>query len=46
MTPHVAGSAIDLVADIARHAFSNMQLVLDGQPLSPNDVIVSVGDNR
>jgi D-3-phosphoglycerate dehydrogenase / 2-oxoglutarate reductase len=46
VTPHVAGSAIDLVADIARHAFTNMQSVLDGQPLSPNDVIVAAGENR
>ncbi len=46
VTPHVAGSAIDLVADIARHAFTNMQSVLDGQPLSPNDVIVAAGENK
>ena len=31
VTPHIAGSAIDLVADIARHAFTNMQSVLDGE---------------
>ena len=46
VTPHVAGSAIDLVADIARHAFANMQAIVDGQPLPPNDVIVSAGENR
>lgn len=46
VTPHTAGSAIDLVADIARHAFTNMQSVLNGEPLSPNDVIVAAGDNR
>jgi D-3-phosphoglycerate dehydrogenase len=46
VTPHIAGSAIDLVADIARHAFSNMQAVLNGEPLSPNDVIVSAGENN
>ena len=28
VTPHTAGSVIDLVADIARHAFTNMQSVL------------------
>ena len=46
VTPHTAGSAIDLVADIARHAFSNMEAVLNGEPLSPNDVIVAAGENR
>lgn len=46
MTPHTAGSAIDLVADIARHAFTNMQSVLNGEPLSPNDDIVAAGENR
>jgi phosphoglycerate dehydrogenase-like enzyme len=46
VTPHTAGSVIDLVADIARHAFNNMQCVLSGRPLSPNDVIVAAGDNR
>ena len=35
VTPHTAGSVIDLVADIARHAFNNMQSVLSGHPLSP-----------
>jgi phosphoglycerate dehydrogenase-like enzyme len=34
VTPHTAGSVIDLVADIARHAFSNMQSVLRGTPLA------------
>ena len=46
VTPHTAGSAIDLVGDIARHAFGNMQAVLNGEPLSPNDVIVAAGENR
>jgi phosphoglycerate dehydrogenase-like enzyme len=46
VTPHIAGSAIDLVADIARHAFTNMQSVLDGNPLPSSDVIVAAGDNR
>jgi phosphoglycerate dehydrogenase-like enzyme len=46
VTPHTAGSVIDLVADVARHAFNNMQSVLSGRPLSPNDVIVAAGDNR
>jgi len=46
VTPHTAGSAIDLVGEIARHAFGNMQAVLNGKPLSPNDVIVAAGENR
>jgi phosphoglycerate dehydrogenase-like enzyme len=46
LTPHIAGSAIDLVADIARHAFGNMQAVLNGEPLPANDVIVSAGENK
>jgi phosphoglycerate dehydrogenase-like enzyme len=46
VTPHTAGSAIDLVADIARHAFTNMQSLLNGEPLPPNDVIVSAGENN
>ena len=41
VTPHTAGSVIDLVADIARHAFTNMQTVLRGEPLSPDDVVVA-----
>ncbi len=45
-TPHTAGSVIDLVADIARHAFTNMQSVLRGAPLPPDDLIVAAGENR
>ena len=39
LTPHTAGSVIDLVADIARHAFTNMQTVLRGTPLPPDDLV-------
>ena len=39
VTPHTAGSVIDLVADIARHAFTNMQTVLRGAPLPPDDLV-------
>ena len=46
VTPHTAGSVIDLVADIARHAFTNMQSVLRGTPLPPDDVIVAAGENK
>lgn len=46
VTPHTAGSVIDLVADIARHAFTNMQSVLRGAPLPPDDLIVASKENR
>jgi D-3-phosphoglycerate dehydrogenase len=46
VTPHIAGSAIDLVGDIARHAFRNMQSVLNGEPLPASDIIVAAGENR
>jgi phosphoglycerate dehydrogenase-like enzyme len=39
VTPHTAGSVIDLVADIARHAFTNMQTVLRGAALPPDDLV-------
>jgi phosphoglycerate dehydrogenase-like enzyme len=45
-TPHTAGSVFDLVADIARHAFTNMQSVQSGRPLPPDDVIVAPGENK
>ena len=41
VTSHTAGSVIDLMADIACHAFTNMQSVLRGRPLRPDDVIVA-----
>ncbi len=47
VTPHTAGSVVDLVADIARHAFTNMQSVLRGAPLPPDDVIIPpFGENE
>ncbi len=47
VTPHTAGSVIDLAADIARHAFTNMQSVLRGAPLPPDDVIIPpFGENE
>jgi D-3-phosphoglycerate dehydrogenase len=42
-TPHTAGSDVDLVAGIARHAFTNMQSVLRGTPLPPDDLILGPG---
>jgi phosphoglycerate dehydrogenase-like enzyme len=46
VTPHTAGSVIDLVADIARHAFTNMQTVLRGAPLPSDDLVSSPGGNN
>jgi phosphoglycerate dehydrogenase-like enzyme len=45
-TPHTAGSVIDLVADTARHAFTNMQSVLRGTLLPPDDVVVLPHEER
>ena len=39
LAPHVAGSVFDNVANVARHAFRNIQRVLDGQPLPPADLV-------
>jgi D-3-phosphoglycerate dehydrogenase len=39
LAPHVAGSVFDNVANVARHAFRNLQLVLAGRPLPPADLI-------
>jgi D-3-phosphoglycerate dehydrogenase len=39
LAPHVAGSAFDNVANVARHAFRNVERVLDGEPLAPADVV-------
>jgi D-3-phosphoglycerate dehydrogenase len=40
LAPHLAGSVFDNVANVARHAFRNIQRVLDGQPLPPADLVV------
>jgi len=39
LTPHVAGSAFDNVAAIARHAFANIRRVLRGEPLPSEDLV-------
>lgn len=41
LTPHVAGSAYDNVARVARHVFANIQRVLRGEPLAAADVVSS-----
>ena len=40
MTPHTAGSVLDNVENVARHAFGNMVKVLNGEPLTPADIVV------
>ena len=40
MTPHTAGSVLDNVENVARHAFGNMVKVLNGEPLKPADIVV------
>jgi phosphoglycerate dehydrogenase-like enzyme len=41
MTPHVGGTVLDNVGNMAEHCFKNMELFLAGQALPPGDVIVS-----
>jgi D-3-phosphoglycerate dehydrogenase len=40
LAPHVAGATFDNVANVARHAFRNIQRVLDGRPLPPADLVL------
>jgi D-3-phosphoglycerate dehydrogenase len=44
LAPHVAGSVLDNVANVARHAFRNIQLVLDGQPLPAADLVAPLAE--
>jgi D-3-phosphoglycerate dehydrogenase len=39
LTPHSAGSVIDNVANVARHAFANMERVANGEALSQADLV-------
>jgi len=39
LAPHLAGSVFDNVANVARHAFRNIERVLDGEPLPAADVV-------
>jgi D-3-phosphoglycerate dehydrogenase / 2-oxoglutarate reductase len=39
LAPHLAGSVFDNVGNVARHAFRNIERVLDGEPLPPADVV-------
>ena len=40
LTPHAAGSVMDDVGLMARHAFENIQCFLRGEPIRPADLIV------
>src|SRR5262249_50134197 len=39
LAPHLAGSVFDNVANVARHAFANIQRVLDGKPIPARDLV-------
>ena len=39
LAPHLAGSVFDNVANVARHAFANIQRVLDGEPIPARDLV-------
>jgi len=39
LAPHLAGSVFDNVANVARHAFANIQRVLDGEPIPAADLV-------
>jgi phosphoglycerate dehydrogenase-like enzyme len=39
LAPHLAGSVFDNVANVARHAFANIQRVLDGEPIPAVDLV-------
>ena len=41
LTPHTAGSVLDNVAAVARHAFGNIEKVLRGQALAAADLVVA-----
>ena len=44
LAPHVAGSVFDNVANVARHAFRNVQRMLDGEPLPAADLVAQDAD--
>jgi phosphoglycerate dehydrogenase-like enzyme len=39
VSPHLAGSVFDNVANVARHIFGNVERVLDGQPIPARDLV-------
>jgi D-3-phosphoglycerate dehydrogenase len=41
ITPHTAGSVLDNVGNVARHAFGNMLRMLEGRDLPPADIVVA-----
>jgi glyoxylate reductase len=44
LAPHIAGSAFDNVANVARHAFRNIECVLAGRALPPADLVSAETD--
>jgi D-3-phosphoglycerate dehydrogenase / 2-oxoglutarate reductase len=45
LTPHLAGSVFDNVANVARHVFRNIQHVREGHPLPEADLVSSEGES-
>ncbi|HEV8676745.1 MAG TPA: NAD(P)-dependent oxidoreductase [Methylomirabilota bacterium] len=39
LAPHLAGSVIDNVGNMARHVFANIRRVLDGEPIPARDLV-------
>ena len=46
LTPHSAGSVIDNVAPVARHAFGNMLRMINGEPIPEADLVVTPAKPR
>jgi D-3-phosphoglycerate dehydrogenase len=46
LTPHVAGSTFDNVANVARHIFGNVERVLRGEPIAPADLVTCLSNER
>ena len=41
LTPHNGGGTLDNVANVTKHAYGNMLIILNGQSLKPGDIIVA-----
>jgi phosphoglycerate dehydrogenase-like enzyme len=41
LTPHTAGSVLDNVGNVARHAFANMERIFRGEALAAADLVVA-----
>ena len=40
VTPHMGGAVMDNVANVARHSYSNMVKVINGEPLRAADIVI------